>query len=199
VILDDAEIRRRLSPAEATWRSEAGLRDAAVLLPLVRRRDRDVLVFTLRRPDLAAHAGQISFPGGGRHGPDEDPVRTALRETEEEIGLAAAALDVLGRLPDRVSIAGYLVAPFVARVREEPVYRPLESEVAEVFELPVAAMLERERWSFRPSTHPLARFAQIPYVDVEGRTVWGLTGIILRDFVRTALGFDPGDAGDSPH
>lgn len=190
MLLDDADLRRRLDPPDP--RSESGLRDAAVLVPLVRRGDRDVLVFTLRRPDLAAHAGQISFPGGGRDGPAEDAVAAALRETDEEIGLAPSDVDVLGRLPDRVSIAGYLVAPFVGRVRAAPSYRPLETEVAEVFELPVAPMLDAARWTFRPSTHPLARFARIPYMDIEGRTVWGLTGVILRDFVRAACSFDPG-------
>lgn len=189
--IDDDDLRRRLGTPDAVWRSEPGLRDAAVLLPLVRREPGDVLVFTLRRPDLAAHAGQVSFPGGARE-QGEDPFACALRETEEEIGVGGAGVDVLGRLPDRVSIAGYLVAPVVARVREAPVYRPLETEVAEVFELPVAAMLDRERWSFRPSTHPLARFTRIPYLDLGGRTVWGLTGIILRDFVRRAADFDPG-------
>lgn len=188
--LDDEELRVRFGPVDFAWRSESGLRDAAVLLPLVRRGDADRLVFTLRRPDLAAHAGQISFPGGAREA-GEDPVACALRETEEEIGVAPGAIEVLGRLPDRVSIAGYLVAPIVARVREEPVYRPLASEVAEIFELPVGPMLDATRWSLRPSTHPLARFARIPYLDLDGRTVWGLTGIILRDFVRQAADFDP--------
>lgn len=189
--LDDADLVRRLGPPVRDWRPEPGLRDAAVLLPILRRGDRDVLVFTLRRPDLAAHAGQISFPGGGREG-GEDAVACALRETDEEIGVGASQVDVIGRLPDRVSIAGFHVATIVGRVRGEPAYRPLASEVAEVFELPVAPMLDRSRWSHRPSTHPLARFAKIPYLDLEGRTVWGLTGIILRDFVRGALDFDPG-------
>jgi 8-oxo-dGTP pyrophosphatase MutT (NUDIX family) len=192
MLLDDEDLRRRLGPADRAWRPEAGLRDAAVLLPLVRRGGADGLVFTLRRPDLAAHAGQISFPGGARE-EGEDPVSCALRETEEEVGIAAGDVEVLGRLPDRISIAGYVVAAIVARVRREPSYRPLASEVAEVFELPVAPMLDAARWSFRPSTHPAARLARIPYLDLEGRTVWGLTGIILRDFVRRALDFDPGE------
>jgi len=192
VRFDDRDLRLRLDAPEPTWRSEPGLRDAAVLLPLVRREDRDVLVFTLRRDDLAAHAGQISFPGGGREG-DEDPVACALRESEEEIGLVPARCEVLGRLPERVSIAGYLVAPFVARVLDAPVYRPDAAEVAEVFELPVGEMLDASLWSHRSTSHPRARFARVPQMALEGRNVWGLTGIILRDFVRRAAGFDPGE------
>jgi 8-oxo-dGTP pyrophosphatase MutT (NUDIX family) len=190
MLLDDADLVRRLGPPGREWKAEPGLREAAVLVPILRRADGDRLVFTLRRPDLAAHAGQISFPGGARE-EGEDPVACALRETEEEIGVGAPAVEILGRLPDRISIAGYVVAPIVARVRGEPEYRPLLSEVAEIFELPVAPMLDRARWSFQPSTHPLARAAEIPYLDLEGRMVWGLTGIILRDFVRRALDFDP--------
>lgn len=192
MLLDDRDLRLRLDPADLVWRTEAGLRDAAVLLPLVRREGRDVLVFTLRRDDLPAHAGQISFPGGAREG-DEDPVACALRETEEEIGLDPARCEVLGRLPDRVSIAGFLVAPVVARVVEAPLYRPDASEVAEVFELPFGAMLDPARWSHRTTTHPRARFPRVPQMLLEGRNVWGLTGIILRDFVRRASAFDPGE------
>lgn len=182
---DDHDLRRRLDAPAPGWRSEEGLRDAAVLVPLVRRGDRDVLVFTLRRPDLAAHPGQIAFPGGAREG-DEDPLDCALRESEEEIGLPRAACEVVGRLPDRVSIAGFLVAPFVARVAAPPEWRPDASEVAEVFELPVGPMLDPARWSLRPTRHAAARFARIPYLDLDDRTVWGLTGIILRDFLRRA-------------
>jgi 8-oxo-dGTP pyrophosphatase MutT (NUDIX family) len=195
VHFEDEPLRARFGPVERAWRTEPGLRDAAVLVPLVRRPHGDVLVFTLRRPDLTSHPGQVSFPGGARE-EGEDPVACALREAQEEIGLVPEDARVLGRLPDRVSIAGFLVAPIVARVEASSAWVPLEREVAEVFELPVAPMLDAARWSFRPSTHPLARFARIPYVEIDGRTVWGLTGIVLRDFVRSAAGFDP--AADEP-
>lgn len=183
--LDDAALRARLDPRDRGWESDPGLRDAAVLVPLVRRGDRDVLVFTLRRADLAAHAGQISFPGGGRE-PGEDPIACALREAEEEIGLAPPAVDVLGRLPDRVSIAGFLVAPVVGRIAAPAAWRPLPSEVAEVFELPVAPMFDETRWSWRPSKHPLAKFPKVPALALDGRDVWGLTGIVLRDLLERA-------------
>ena len=193
MLLDDDDLRRRLGAPDLTWRTRSDLRDAAVLLPIVRRAGRDVLVFTLRQPDLAAHAGQISFPGGGREGV-EDPYVCALRETEEEIGLSPGGVEPIGRLPDRISIAGYLVAAFVARVREAPPWRPLASEVAEVFELPVGGMLDPARWEFRASTHPRASGMRIPYLALDDRVVWGLTGIILGDFVRAGLDFDPGAA-----
>ncbi|MCG3135261.1 MAG: putative Nudix hydrolase NudL [Planctomycetes bacterium] len=192
MILDDRDLRHRLPPPVLDWRTREGLRDAAVLLPLVQRPHGDVLVFTQRRADLSSHAGQISFPGGGREG-GEDALACALRETEEEIGLPAAGMDVLGRLPDRISIAGHLVAAFVARVRTAPDYRPLESEVAEVFELRVGAMTDASLWSFRPAKSRSVGFTRIPALDLDGRCVWGLTGVILRDFLRASATFDPGD------
>src|SRR5712671_2370469 len=96
----------RLAPVTGQWRLEPGLRDSAVLLPIVRRGDGDRLVFNRRRDDLPAHAGQVCFPGGARSGA-ESVVACALREAEEEMGVPADAVRLLGRLPDRVSIAGF--------------------------------------------------------------------------------------------
>ena len=188
--LSDDEIRANLAAPTGEWRSEPSLIDSAVLAIVVERDGVDRLVFTQRRDDLPVHAGQISFPGGAREG-EEDAVSCAVRETCEEVGLGSDGLDVLGRLPDRVSIAGYLVACFAARLREPHPYAPELAEVSEVFEVPYAAFLERERWSTRATTHPRARFKSVPYFDYEDHTIWGLTGIILRDFVRIAGEFNP--------
>ncbi|MCZ6785560.1 MAG: CoA pyrophosphatase [Planctomycetota bacterium] len=188
--LSDDDIRARLAAPSGEWRSEQSLIDSAVLAVVVERDGVDRLVFTQRRDDLPVHAGQISFPGGAREG-EEDAVSCAVRETCEEVGLASGGLDVLGRLPDRVSIAGYLVACFAARLSEPSAYEPQLTEVSEVFEVPYAAFLERKRWSTRPTTHPRARFKSVPYFAYGDHTIWGLTGIILRDFVRIAGEFNP--------
>ena len=84
-----------------------------------------------------------------------------------------------------------LVACFAARLSEPHPYEPQLAEVSEVFEVPYAAFLEKKRWSTRATTHPRARFKSVPYFDYEDHTIWGLTGIILRDFVRIAGEFDP--------
>ena len=187
---DDDALRDHLAPPTHEWRSEDGLRDAAVLLVLIERDGIDHVLYNVRRDDLPAHAGQVSFPGGARDG-DEDAIACALRETHEELGLPSESLHVLARLPDRVSIAGYLVAPFVARIDEPRPYVPDASEVADVFEVPLPALLEKERWRFRTLEHDRARFRNIPYFDFESYTVWGLTGIITRDFLTSAASFDP--------
>ncbi len=189
--LPDAHVRERLAAPTPEWRTEAKLRDSAVLLVLVEKDGVDHIIYTLRRDDLKAHAGQVCFPGGRRES-DEDAITCALRETEEEIGLPRTALTLVARLPDRVSIAGYLVAPFVARLDHPRVYTPDTTEVAAVFEVPFPALFERDRWRFRPLSHPRARFKDIPYFEYGDYTVWGLTGIMTRDFIRAVADFDPG-------
>ncbi|MHB8709576.1 MAG: NUDIX hydrolase, partial [Desulfuromonadales bacterium] len=88
------------------------LRPAAVLLPLLIRDGEEYVLFTRRTEQLPHHAGEISFPGGARHADDPDLAATALRETEEEIGIPAASIQLHGRLDDFWSIHGYHVVPF---------------------------------------------------------------------------------------
>jgi 8-oxo-dGTP pyrophosphatase MutT (NUDIX family) len=183
-------VRGRLELPRGDWNSRADLRDSAVLAILVEQGGQDRLIFNQRRADLPFHAGQICFPGGARED-DEDAVACAVRETCEEMGLDADDLEVLGRLPDRVSIAGFLVTPFVARLKAPRPYVLAADEVAEVFEVPCAAFLQAADWGYTETTHQLARFHHVPYFQYEHHRIWGLTGIILRDFVTQVLGFAP--------
>jgi 8-oxo-dGTP pyrophosphatase MutT (NUDIX family) len=197
MLLDDDDVSRAIGPPAGDWRTEEGLRDSAVLVPVVRRGGRDHLVFNRRRDDLPWHAGQVCFPGGARDG-DESVVACALRETEEEMGVVGEHVRLLGRLPDRISIAGFRVAVVVGRIDPDGAYRLHEAEVAEAFEVPYAQTLEPARWTYKPTTSDRARFGRIPYFDSGRHVVWGLTGIILRDFVRAVGGFDPPDPGAPP-
>lgn len=194
---DDTELTRALSRPSGEWHSEPGLKDSAVLLPIVRREGTDLVVFNRRRDDLPWHAGQVCFPGGARDG-DESAVTCALRETAEEMGIAEGAVRLLGRLPDRISIAGFRVAVLVGRVDPSVAWRLFEPEVAEAFEVPFGRLVEPARWTYKPTSSDKARFARIPYFDSGRHVVWGLTGIILRDFVRAALAFDPQDFENEP-
>ena len=110
----DGTVRSRLELPLGDWRTVEGLRDSAVVTILVERGGEDFLVFNRRRDDLPYHPGQICFPGGAREG-SEDAATCAVRETCEEMGLKASDLVLLGRMPDRVSIAGFLVTPFALR------------------------------------------------------------------------------------
>ena len=188
--IDDEMVRRRLELPLGDWRTQDGLRDSAVLAVLVERDGYDQMVFNRRRDDLPHHAGEISFPGGTREG-GEDAVACALRETCEEIGLQPGDLRVLGRLPERISIAGFKVVPFVARLVHVREFSAAEDEVAEIFEIRCSTLVESQRWGHRKTTHPLARFSRVPFFDSDAHRVWGLTGIILRDFVTQVMGYAP--------
>jgi 8-oxo-dGTP pyrophosphatase MutT (NUDIX family) len=188
--IEDQVVRGRLELPRGDWNSRADLRDSAVLAILVEQGGQDRLIFNQRRDDLPFHAGQICFPGGARED-DEDAVACAVRETCEEMGLDADDLEVLGRLPDRVSIAGFLVTPFVARLKAPRPYVLAADEVAEVFEVPCAALLQSDDWGYTETKHKLARFHKVPCFQYGHHRIWGLTGIILRDFVTQVLGFAP--------
>jgi 8-oxo-dGTP pyrophosphatase MutT (NUDIX family) len=151
-------------------------RPAAVLLPLVDG-ERPSLVFTRRAEALSRHAGEISFPGGLRHREDADLTATALRETEEELGLPSRRVEVLGSLePVHTYVTGILVVPFVGLLRARPSFIPSPAEIAEVLEYPIGSLAEVE--TERHYEHELGRWVGFEYV-FDGATIWGATGQIL--------------------
>src|SRR2546429_642254 len=102
------------------WQRDREIRSAAVLVPVVKRKHGLTVLFTRRTAHLNDHAGQISFPGGRSEPGDADAAETALREAAEEIGLAAAQVEVLGELPEYVTVTGYRVTPVVGLVTPPP-------------------------------------------------------------------------------
>jgi 8-oxo-dGTP pyrophosphatase MutT (NUDIX family) len=134
-------VRARL---RASW--PAALNIAAVLVPIIDRADSPALLMTLRASHLRRHAGQISFPGGRLEAGDADVVAAALRETEEEIGVAAAAIEPIGFLADHVVQTGYRITPVVALLQSTLTLTLDGTEVAEVFELPLAIALAADRY-----------------------------------------------------
>jgi 8-oxo-dGTP pyrophosphatase MutT (NUDIX family) len=152
--------------------------DAAVLAPVVTRGDDYYLLFTKRADHLGEHAGQMSFPGGGREPSDADLQATALREAEEEIGLRADEADVVGRLDDIRTTSKYAVTPYVARVPDRE-YAPDEREVAEIAVLPVAGLLDPDNYEVERREHPKYGEAIVHFFRVNGYTVWGATARIL--------------------
>ena len=178
----DARLRAGLGPPDRAWRPREGLRDAAVLAPLFRRDGEERLLLTKRREDLPDHPGQVAFPGGAREG-DEDALSCALRESEEELGLAPATVEVLGRLPDRVSIAGFMVAAFVGRIPPPRDLRPDPREVESVLEIPLELLLDEGRWRTEDRRSPQGLFRDVPFFDWDGPVLWGLTGTFVWDLL----------------
>lgn len=119
------------------------LKPAAVLVPLIQRPDELTVLFTQRTSHLAHHAGQVSFPGGHIEPEDDGPADTALRETEEEVGLDRKHVRLVGRLDTYVTRTGFVVTPVVGMVRPPFTLKPDAHEVAEVFEVPLSFLLDR--------------------------------------------------------
>jgi 8-oxo-dGTP pyrophosphatase MutT (NUDIX family) len=169
---------------------------ASVLLPLVTRDDGLHLLLTRRTDHLRDHAGQISFPGGRGEARDADAVATALRETEEEVGLARAHVEVIGSLPAYTTVTAFVVTPVVALVRPGFTLTLDSFEVAEAFEVPLAFLMnpahhQRHEIEFAGTRR---NFLAMPWqghgADGEPRRyfIWGATAAMLRNLYRLLAG-----------
>jgi 8-oxo-dGTP pyrophosphatase MutT (NUDIX family) len=175
-------LRRVLLAAdEAVKLDVPGRTDAAVLVPIYLQKGQLRLVFTKRRDDLRRHPGEISFPGGRREEHESDLSATALREAEEEIGLPASAVTIIGALQPTPTIAtGYAVYPFVGLIESTRDWVPSAGEVAEVLELAVPALvagygrrrLLRRGLPVRTDTY-----------SVGDHLIWGATARIVADLL----------------
>ncbi|MBL8330514.1 MAG: CoA pyrophosphatase [Rubrivivax sp.] len=157
---------------------------ASVLVPLVQREDGLHVLLTRRTDHLHDHAGQISFPGGRRDEGDADVFATALRETEEEVGLSRRHIQILGQLPTYTTVTHYVVTPVVALVRP-PFELNLDSfEVAEAFEVPLPFLMtpaHHQRHVFEMEGQR-RQFLSMPWRQ-DGRDyfIWGATAAMLRN------------------
>jgi 8-oxo-dGTP pyrophosphatase MutT (NUDIX family) len=150
---------------------------AAVLVPVFER-DRASLLFTVRSQEVRDHKGEISFPGGVRHEDDPDLLETALRETEEELGLSSQGVEVLGALPPvHTVVTGYVIVPFVGIVHDTRELQPSPVEIAEVLELGIDELSEAEE-----EVRVDGRQGWFAYT-VGDHTVWGATGRIVHSFL----------------
>ena len=161
-----------------------GTRLAAVLLPLV---DDDRLVLTRRTEHLSRHPGEISFPGGLAHEEDADLAATALRETQEELGLPPEDVEVLGALvPVHTFVSAILIVPFVGVVLGAPAFAPNEAEIAQVLTYPLDELTAAETTVEWPRDGHVYRGFAYPMRD--GNTVWGATAAILHQLIERLWG-----------
>jgi 8-oxo-dGTP pyrophosphatase MutT (NUDIX family) len=157
---------------------DSALTPASVLVPLVERSDGLTVILTQRTAHLAAHAGQVSFPGGRVEPEDSDAVATALRETREEIGLAADKIEPIGRLDTYITGTGFEITPVVGLIAVPISLTPDPYEVADIFEVPLDFVLDprnhqrhTREWKGR-----LRSFFVLPYPN---RYIWGATAGML--------------------
>jgi 8-oxo-dGTP pyrophosphatase MutT (NUDIX family) len=183
LVIDAAGLRQRLArpgPAVPVYGDDGARREgtqatvAAVLVPVINHPKELTVLFTRRTAQLRSHSGQVSFPGGRAEPGDADAEVTALRETEEEIGLPRARVEVLGRLPEYMTRTGYRVTPVVGLIHPPLELVPDAREVDEVFEVPLAFLLDpgnhrRESREFQGGT------ATYYIMQYEERVIWGAT------------------------
>lgn len=161
---------------------EVERRPAAVLIGL-RDEAQPRMIFTVRTDHLSSHAGQVAFPGGSADPADADALTTALRESEEEIGLAPALVTPMGYLDCFETISGFCITPVVARIATSAQFQPAPDEVAEVFEVPLAFFLEPsnlKRYVMDYRGHP----REMVEFNYQGHRIWGATAAILQHLLQ---------------
>lgn len=149
------------------------------------------LVLIQRHQYDGAHSGQISFPGGRYEQPDQNLQITALRETEEEVGVPRQKVEVAGSLSELfIPASNYVVHPFVGFMDHQPAFVPEEKEVFEILEVPFEHFLNADRWKSKKMDLRTGQPVKVPYFDIEGRVLWGATAMILGELLM-ALGWKP--------
>lgn len=176
---DDDYGDHRFNPGFGHLIRRDGLREAAVLIPIVDRGEEASVILTKRAETLRNHSGQVAFPGGGIDPEDPTPEFAALRETREEIGLARDYIEVVGRMPDYVSGSGYRIAPVLGIVRPGFHLHINQHEVDAAFEVPLRFLMD-------PANHHQGSrlwdnrtwvYYDMPY---GGQRIWGVTAGIIR-------------------
>ncbi len=182
-MISPSAIRDRLAPLldpapRVAWMPDT--RPGAVLVPILSSTSEPRLVFTRRSDSMSRHAGEISFPGGLIEA-GEEPAAAALREAEEELGLAPAEVEVIGALePVHTRVTGVLIVPFVGLLWADPQFRPNAAEIAEVLEFSLPDLAAKS--AITEFVHE-GRTFETHVFDMDGHVIWGATARILRSLL----------------
>lgn len=169
----------RLNPTLRHLIVREGLRDAAVLVPVIDRHDGATVLLTKRAEKMRNHSGQVAFPGGRIDPEDASPEAAALREADEEVGLKARDIEIIGRLPDYLTGSGYRIAPVLSIVRPGFTLTINPDEVADAFEVPLGFLMDaaNHRQDSRIWQEVERFFYTMPYGE---KHIWGVTAGIIR-------------------
>lgn len=175
-----------------------GLRPGAALVLFFPSTAGPALLLTVRDARLLQHAGQVSLPGGALE-PGETIVQAALREAEEEVGLDARTVRIMGRLsPLHIPVSRFVLHPVVGIVDERPAFKPRDGEVARIIEAPFRAIADPTLWRIERRTFRGVEY-RVPYLVIEGEKLWGATAMVVAELL-TLVGAtpDPWSAENSP-
>jgi 8-oxo-dGTP pyrophosphatase MutT (NUDIX family) len=177
----------RMAPDPRMWPEEgAALRPAAALLLIYPQQDEWHVPLTVRASGLRHHTGQVSLPGGRLDHPDETIEQAALREAQEEIGVAPHEVEIIGRLtPVAIAVSAHLLHPVVGIANQRPAFTIAAHEVAQLIELSIAQLREPGIVRSEQRRRPLAPHVvqMVPYYDVAGARIWGATAMVLSEFI----------------
>jgi len=171
---------RQLSSSSHEYRYHSTLKDAAVLIALIDDDDELKVLLTKRAAHLRHHGGQISFPGGKNEPQDANLIATALRETQEEIGLAPDKINVVGQLHPYQTISGYIVTPIVALLSNKQTFIKDENEVSEIFQVPLQHFLNIKNHR-QVTVYHQDKPHRVPFMPYNQYNIWGATAAMLKD------------------
>ncbi|HMW84008.1 MAG TPA: CoA pyrophosphatase [Pseudomonadales bacterium] len=185
-----APVAATLNPDDVTAGliSRENKRESAILMPIVQKADELEIILTWRSAHLRSHAGQVSFPGGRVDESDASREHTALRETEEEIGIPMNRVQVLGRMGDYYTQSGYSITPVVGLIDTPVELRPNPHEVAAIIEAPLHFFLDSAAYRIhqRETDGTVRSFYSVTYGDY---FIWGATAAMLVEFYRRLAAF----------
>ena len=173
------------------------LRKASVLIPITRHKPgrASEIVLTVRSENLNSHAGQVSLPGGSEEDIDADVIATALRESEEEIGLARGEVEVIGRLGDMALPSGFQITPIVGLIEPGLEFIPCPIEVAEIFHVPLALIMNADAYNATSMSYD-SQSRRILELQYEQFRIWGATATILHSLARAIADSEMGNGGE---
>jgi len=174
-------IRNCLATLETRILTDGFSRQAAVLMPMFEWENEYHFLLTRRTQEVQTHKGQISFPGGMREG-KEDLVKTALRETFEEVGIEESRIEILGRFHDYLSITNYRVTPFAGFINGPFTTIPQIHEVAEILQVPFRIFLDPSRLRIKKRRFSNQK-ENVYFYSYGTHQIWGLTALIIKDFL----------------
>jgi 8-oxo-dGTP pyrophosphatase MutT (NUDIX family) len=162
---------------------DASIRRAAVMIPLFRSGEKDCLLLTVRSTYEGVHSGQVSFPGGKFDENEIDPINVALREMEEEVGIGADQVQIIGKLsPLYIPVSKMHVQPVIAWVRDAN-WMASKYEVAQLLEVPIHHFLQPNVIKKKSMEFSPGKPVDVPYFDIQGHVVWGATAMIISELL----------------